>query len=125
LRYNAAIKLYFTRLKVIMKKINVALVRLFQFLVFVIFTFTILLYFSVMVLLPLDLVALLIKFLGLFGISSLIAALIAITVIGYLSFSAYKIPGLGKIIIDTGVDLMNTGKARIEAFNEIIEKIKE
>jgi len=108
-----------------MKKINVALVRLFQFLVFVIFTFTILLYFSVMVLLPLDLVALLIKFLGLFGISSLIAALIAITVIGYLSFSAYKIPGLGKIIIDTGVDLMNTGKARIEAFNEIIEKIKE
>ncbi len=125
MRYNAAIKLYFTRLKVIMKKINVALVRLFQFLVFVIFTFTILLYFSVMVLLPLDLVALLIKFLGLFGISSLIAALIAITVIGYLSFSAYKIPGLGKIIIDTGVDLMNTGKARIEAFNEIIEKIKE
>jgi hypothetical protein len=108
-----------------MKKINVALVRLLQFLVFVIFTFTVLLYFSAMVLLPLDLVALLIKLLGLFGISSLIAAFIAIPVIGYLSFAAYKIPGLGKMIVDTGVDLINTGKARVEAFNEIAESIKE
>jgi hypothetical protein len=76
-----------------------------------------------MILLPLDLVALLIKLLGLFGLSSLIAALIAIPVIGYLSFSAYKIPGLGKMIIDTGIDLINIGKARVEAFNEIAENI--
>ncbi len=108
-----------------MKKINVAIVRLLQFLVFVIFTFTVLLYFSAMVLLPLDLVALLIKFLGLFGLSSLIAALIALPIVGYLSFAAYKIPGLGKMIVDTGIDLINIGKTRVEAFNEIVENVKE
>lgn len=107
-----------------MKKINVALVRLFQFLVFAIFTFTVLSYFSVMVLLPLDLVALLIKFFGLLGISSLIAALVAIPVVGYLAFCAYKIPGLGKMVVEIGVDLVNIGKARVSAFNKIAENAK-
>ncbi|NOQ34997.1 MAG: hypothetical protein GQ569_03785 [Methylococcaceae bacterium] len=107
-----------------MKKIDVALVRWLQFIVFVIFTFAVLVYFSAMVLLPLELVALLIKLFGVFGVSSLISALIAIPIVGYLTFSAYKIPALGKMIVDTGVDLVNIGKARIEAFNEIADSVK-
>ena len=107
-----------------MKKVNVALVRLLQFVVFVIFTFTVLIYFSAMVLLPLDAVAMLIKFFSLFGLNTLFGALIAIPVVSYLAMSVYKIPGLGKMVIDIGLDLVNTGKNRIEAFNVVVESVK-
>jgi hypothetical protein len=107
-----------------MKKVNVALVRLIQFIVFVIFTFTVLVYFSAMILLPLAAVALLIKPFALFGLNTLIGALIAIPAVAYLSLSAYNIPGLLKMMIDTGIDLVNSGKARVEAFNQILETVK-
>ncbi|MCK4493501.1 MAG: hypothetical protein KAU26_05565 [Methylococcales bacterium] len=108
-----------------MKKTNVALVKLLQFIIFVIFTFTVLIYFSAIVLLPLEIVSLLIKLLGLLGVGSLIAALLAIPAVGYLCFIAYKIPNLGKMVIDTGIDLVNTGKARIEAFNELADEMRK
>lgn len=107
-----------------MKKVNIALVRLLQFLVFVVFTFTVLVYFSAMVLLPLDAVAIMIKLFGLFGLNTLIGALIAIPVVGYLAMTAYKIPGLFKMMIDTGLDLVSTAKIRVEAFNSIVESVK-
>jgi hypothetical protein len=107
-----------------MKKVNVALVRLIQFIVFVVFTFTVLVYFSAMVLLPLDAVAIMIKFFSLFGLNTLMGALVAIPVVSYLAMSAYKIPGLGKMVVDTGLDLVSTGKTRVEAFNDVVESVK-
>lgn len=108
----------------IMKKVNVALVRLLQFVVFVIFTFMVLAYFGAMILVPLDLVVLIINVLGVVGIGSLIAAIIAVPVVAYLGLIVYKTPGLVQIIVDTGLDLVNTGKRRVEAFNEIAESVK-
>lgn len=107
-----------------MKKINVALVRLLQFLVFALFTFMVLVYFGAMILLPLDLIGFLIKLLGFIGFNGVIAALVAVPTVGYLGLMAYKIPGLVKMLIDTGLDLVNTGKSRVEAFNPILESIK-
>jgi hypothetical protein len=107
-----------------MKKINFALVRLLQFVVFVVFTATVLIYFSAMVLLPLDAVAIMIKFLGLIGLNTLLGAVIAIPVVSYLALSAYKIPGLGKMLIDTGLELVSTGKTKVEAFNAVAESVK-
>lgn len=106
-----------------MKKVNVALVRLLQFVVFVLFTFMVIVYFGAMVLLPLDLIALLVKSLSFIGLHGFIAALIAIPVVGYLCLSVYKIPGLCGMIVEIGVDLMKTGKARVEAFNAIVADI--
>lgn len=107
-----------------MNKVNVALVRLLQFVVFVLFTFMVLAYFGAMVLVPLDLVVLIIKVLGAVGIGGLIAALIAVPVVAYLGMIVYKTPGLVQMILETGVDLINTGKARVEAFNKIAESVK-
>jgi len=107
-----------------MNKINVALVRLFQFVIFALFTFMVLAYFGAMILVPLDLMVLIIKLLGVFGISSLFAAIVAVPVVGYLGKIVYSTPGLIQIIIDTGLDLVKTGRTRVEAFNEIAEKIK-
>ncbi len=108
-----------------MKKVNVALVRLFQFIVFVLFTFMVIAYFAAMVLLPLDAIALLIKLLGVIGLHGFIGALIAIPAVGYVCMMVYKMPDLCKLVIDTGVDLVKTGKERVEAFNEIANAVKE
>jgi hypothetical protein len=107
-----------------MNKINVALVRLLQFVVFVLFTFMVLAYFGAMILVPLDLVVLIIKVLGVVGIGGLLGAAIAVPVVAYLGMIVYKTPGLVQIIVDTGLDLVNTGKERVEAFNKIAESIK-
>ncbi|MEI7994442.1 MAG: hypothetical protein WCH01_06015 [Methylococcaceae bacterium] len=107
-----------------MKKVNVALVRLLQFMVFVLFTFMVLAYFGAMVLLPLDAIALLIKLMGVIGLHGFIGALIAIPAVGYLCLMVYKTPGLCKMVVDTGIDLVKTGKLKVEAFNEIVDAVK-
>jgi len=107
-----------------MNKVNVALVRLLQFVVFVLFTFMVLVYFGAMILVPLDLVVLIINVLGVVGIGGLIAAVVAVPVVAYLGLIVYKTPGLVKMIVDTGLDLVTTGKERVEAFNKIAESVK-
>ncbi|WP_340123010.1 hypothetical protein [Methylobacter svalbardensis] len=107
-----------------MKKINVALVRLLQFVVFVVSIFMVIVYFGAMVLLPLDAVVLLIKLMGVVGLNGFIAAFIAIPAVGYLGLIVYKTPGLCKMIVDIGVDMIKSGKTRIEAFNEIADAVK-
>lgn len=107
-----------------MKKINVALVRLLQFVVFVVSIFMVIVYFGAMVLLPLDAVVLLIKLMGVFGLNGFIAAFIAVPAVGYLGLIVYKTPGLCKMVVDMGVDLIKTGKTRVEAFNEIADAVK-
>ena len=107
-----------------MNKINVALVRLFQFVVFVFFTFMVLAYFGAMVLVPLDLVVLIIKVLSVVGLGGMIGAAIAIPVVAYLGMIVYKTPGLVDMIVKIGLDLINNGKERVNAFNEIAESVK-
>jgi hypothetical protein len=107
-----------------MNKVNVALVRLLQFVVFCLFTFMVLAYFGAMILVPLDLVVLLTKILGVIGISGVFGAVIAVPVVGYLGLMVYKTPGLVDIIVNTGLDLVKTGKDRVEAFNKIAESVK-
>lgn len=107
-----------------MKKINVALVRLLQFVVFVVFTFVVITYFGAMILLPLDAVTLLVKLFGLVGLHGFIGAAIAIPVVAYLGLIVYRTPGLCSMIIETGVELVKTGKAKVEAFNAIANSVK-
>jgi len=107
-----------------MNKVNVALVRLLQFVVFVVFTFIVLAYFGAMVLLPLDLIALIVKLLSVVGLNGFIAAVIAIPVVGYLCLIVYKTPGLTQMIVDTGVELVKTGKTKIDGFNQIAAAVK-
>ncbi|WP_198242913.1 hypothetical protein [methane-oxidizing endosymbiont of Gigantopelta aegis] len=107
-----------------MKKVNIALVRLFQFVVFVLFTFMVLAYFGAMILVPLDAVVLISKLLGLIGLNTLFGAIIAVPVVAYLGMMVYKTPGLVNLVIEIGMDLVRSGKTRIEAFNKIVEEIQ-
>lgn len=107
-----------------MKKVNVALVRLFQFVVFVLFTFMVMAYFGAIILVPLDAVVLISKLLGLIGLNTLFGAIIAVPLVAWLGMIVYKTPGLVNLVIEIGLDLVKTGKARIEAFNKIAEEIQ-
>ena len=104
-----------------MKKVNVALVRFLQFVVFVLFTFIVLLYFGTMVLLPLDIVVLISKFLHVFGLNTLFGAIIAVPVVAYFGKIVYGTPGLIQMLIDNGMELVSIGKNRVNAFNKIAE----
>jgi hypothetical protein len=104
-----------------MKKLNVALVRFLQFVVFVLFTFMVLIYFGAMVLLPLDIVVLISKFLHIFGLNTLFGAIVAVPVVAYFGKIVYGTPGLIQMIIDNGLELANIGKKRVDAFNKIAE----
>lgn len=108
-----------------MNKVNIALVRLLQFVVFALFTFMVLAYFGAMVLVPLDLVVLIIKALGFIGIGGIFSAVIAVPAVAYLGMIVYKTPGLIQLIVDTGLGLVTTGKEKVESFNEIIESVKQ
>jgi hypothetical protein len=107
-----------------MKNIDFVLVKFIQFIVFVLFTFIVLSYFGILVLVPLDILALFVKIADLFGINGFIAALVGAAGIGYLGLSVYKMPSVVKMLIDTGVELVQTGKAKIEAFNQLAEAAK-
>ncbi|MCF7970191.1 MAG: hypothetical protein K9L22_03370 [Methylococcaceae bacterium] len=107
-----------------MKKINVALVRLIQFVVFVIFTFMVIAYFGAMILIPLDALVMITKLLGVFGLNTFIGALIGLPIVGFLGKIVYQTPGLIGMITETGMDLIKVGKDKVEAFNHIAASVK-
>ncbi len=107
-----------------MKKINVALVRLIQFVVFVVFTFVVIVYFGAMVFIPLDALVMISKLLSVVGINTFVGAIIGLPIVGYLGKMVYETPGLVGMVMETGVDLIKTGKDKVEAFNKIAESIK-
>jgi hypothetical protein len=107
-----------------MKKLNLILIRLLQFVVFALFTFFVLVYFGAMILLPLDIIVLISKLLGSLGLGTLLGAIIALPVVAYLGKIVYNTPGLIPMIIENGIDLVNVGKQRVEAFNKFAEAAK-
>ncbi|GFO70905.1 hypothetical protein BJAS_P0035 [Bathymodiolus japonicus methanotrophic gill symbiont] len=107
-----------------MKKINIALIRLIQFVVFVVFTFVVIVYFSAMVFIPLDALVMISKLLSVVGINSFIGALIGLPIVAYMGKMIYETPGLVSMIMETGMDLVKTGKEKVEAFNKIAEAVK-
>jgi hypothetical protein len=100
------------------------MVRLLQFVVFALPTFIASLYFGAMILLPPDIVVLITKFLHVLGVDALFGAIVAVPVVAYLGIVVYSIPGLIQMIIENGIDLANTGKQKVEAFNKIAESAK-
>lgn len=103
-----------------MKNMNVVLVRLLQFVVFMLFTFMVLVYFGALILLPLDVVVLVSNLLG----GSLVGLVVAVPLVAYLGKIVYNTPGLIQMLVDNGIDLVNMGKQRVEAFNKLAESAK-
>lgn len=81
-------------------------------------------YFGAMVLIPLDALVMITKLLGVFGLNTFIGALIGLPIVGFLGKMVYETPGLVAMVMETGMDLVKVGKAKVDAFNHIAESVK-
>jgi len=105
-----------------MKMIEYSLVRLLQLLVLVFFTFVVLLWFGVALLLPLTLWFNLTSFFGIV-FWPLIAMLLALAVVGAIGFYMSKIPKLVETLFGLGVDLAKLGYNCIKRLGEIAASV--
>lgn len=106
-----------------MKTIDIALVRLLQFLVLLFFTFVVFLWYGAASLIPLALwVNLTDFFSGAFG--PITSTVIALIIIGALGLYLSKIPKLIETFLATGVDLIKLGHTCVRRMGGIAAAVR-
>jgi hypothetical protein len=105
-------------------KLNLILAKVFQFVTFVLFTFMVLVYFGLMLVLPLDILAQLIRILMGVGFPAIIAAGVGIGAVGYLGYAVSRMPELYKLVFEIGRDLINFSHTQIKRFDPLITDAK-
>lgn len=106
-----------------MNALNIAIVRVLQLVVFLLFTFIVLTYFGTLILIPLDVVTKLSALLTWVGLPGVLAAVFAIAIVAYLGFLIYKIPRLLTMLMEIGFELAMIGQSRVYEFNDIVASI--
>ncbi len=101
--------------------INIILTKAFKFITFVMFTFMVLVYAGLLIIIPLDIMAQLIKLLHAVGLPTVIAVAAGIGVLGYLGFVVYRMPELYKLLLNIGVEIATFGNNQIKRFDALIE----
>lgn len=96
-----------------MKWLNLGLIRLFEFITLLLYSFFVLTYFGAFLLLPLDVLTLLTRGLGTVGLPVLVGFPVAAAVTGYLCYLVYKMPGLYQIVVNGGIELTNAGHTQL------------
>jgi hypothetical protein len=102
-------------------KINLILAKVFKFITFVLFTFMTLVYFGVLLIVPLDVMTQLIRIFHGLGLPTVLAAGLGIGSLAYLGYLISKMPELYKLLVDIGVQLMSFGHTQIKRFDPIID----
>lgn len=105
-------------------KLNLILAKVFQFVIFVLFTFMALVYFGALLIVPLGVMAQPIKFFSAIGLPTVLSVIIGISILGYLGLAVSRMPELYKLVINIGVDLVSFGHAQIIRFDPLIEVAK-
>jgi hypothetical protein len=106
-----------------MKSIDIALVRILQFLVLLFFTFVVFLWYGCASLIPLALwVNLTDFFSGAFG--SITSTIIALIIIGALGLYLSKIPKLIETFLATGIDIIKLGNTCVKRMSDIAIAVK-
>lgn len=103
-------------------KLDQILVKTFKFITFVFFTFTVLLYFGVLLLLPLDVLFQVTRIFHAIGLPTVIAAAIGIGAVGYLGLTLSKMTDLCALIVDIGKQMIEFGHAQVKRCDALIEE---
>lgn len=106
-----------------MKWLNLSLIRLFEFLTLLIYSFFVLVYFGAFLLLPLDILSLLINGMELVGLPTVVSVPLAAAVSGYFCYLVYKMPGVYQILLNGGIELTNAGYIQIQHLESIVRKL--
>jgi hypothetical protein len=99
---------------------NVALAKVFKFVTFVLFTFMTLVYFGVLLLLPLDILFQVIRVFHAIGLPTVIAVAIGLGALFYVGKAFLAMPALYELLLDIGKEIINFGHAQIRRFDAII-----
>jgi hypothetical protein len=102
-------------------KLDQILVKAFKFITFVFFTFTVLLYFGVLLLLPLDVLFQVTRIFHAIGLPTIIAAGLGIGAVGYLGLTLSKMTELCALIVDVGKQMIEFGHTQIKRCDALIE----
>lgn len=102
-------------------KLNVVLAKVFKFITFVLFTFMTLVYFGLLLVLPLDIMFQIIRIFHGIGLPTVIAAGLGIGALGYIGYAISRMPELYKLVLDVGMQLVTFGHGQIKRFDTIIE----
>ncbi len=106
-----------------MKWVNLGLIRLFEFLTLLVYSFFVLVYFGVFLLLPLDILSLVIDGMGLIGLPAAVSVPVGIAVSGYFCYLVYQLPGVYQILLNGGTELTNAGYAQIQRLEAVAQQM--
>ncbi|HEB77598.1 MAG TPA: hypothetical protein ENI90_03605 [Methylothermaceae bacterium] len=106
-----------------MKWLNLGLIRLFEFITLLLYSFFVLTYFGAFLLLPLDVLTLTNTGLEAIGLPTLVSFPIAGAATGYLGYLVYKMPGLYQTVVNGGIELTNAGHAQLRQLEAVAAAI--
>ncbi|MCH9699449.1 MAG: hypothetical protein K0U68_15225 [Gammaproteobacteria bacterium] len=104
-----------------MKQVNIdlVLIRFFQFILFAVFIFIVLVYFGTLLFIPLDLLYQLQRVLVFFGVPGILAVLVAGGLVGYIGLTLWKKPQIWQYVLDTGKTLFNFAVEQVKGMEQM------
>lgn len=103
-------------------KLNLILAKVFKFITFVLFWFMTLIYFGVLLILPLDILTQIIRIFTGMGLPTAVAVGVGVGILGYIGYLISRMPELYKLVIDIGMQLISFGNEQRKRFDPIIEQ---
>ncbi|MEE9412221.1 MAG: hypothetical protein V3V22_04125 [Methylococcales bacterium] len=110
-----------------MKQVNIdlVLIRFFQFILFAVFVFIVIVYFATLMLIPLDLLFQLQRILVFIGIPAMIAVLLTMGAVAYAGYTLWKKPEIWRFLLDVGMSLFNMAVDRVKEMEKMASAAKE
>ncbi|MBM3203621.1 hypothetical protein FJZ55_06935 [Candidatus Woesearchaeota archaeon] len=105
-------------------KLNLILTKTFKFITFVIFTFMALVYFGVLLIIPLDIMVQLVKLLHGVGLPTVAAVVAGMGALGYLGWVVSRMPELYTLLFNIGIEIATFGNTQIKRFDALIESMQ-
>jgi hypothetical protein len=103
-----------------MHALETVLLRAIQFVFCLFFTFTVLVYIGAAVLIPFAVLVAVINVLSHgIGFNGIFATIVAVPLVTWLLMTAYRIPGMSSLIMDTGWTLTKMGADNFKQFDKI------
>jgi hypothetical protein len=100
-------------------KIDLILTKAFKFITFVFFSFAMLVYFGVLIIIPLDIMFHIARLLFSIGLPTPVAVAVGLGALAYLGFAIWRMPALSGLVLDIGKELIAFGHKQIERFDAI------
>jgi hypothetical protein len=109
-----------------MKQVNIdlVLIRFFQFILFAVFIFIVMVYFGTLLLIPLDLLFQLQRVLVFVGVPAVISVLLTGGLVTYAGYTLWKKPELWGYLLDTGKTLFNFAVEQVKGMEQMANAAK-